>query len=230
MRREEHATFLIFIFGRTCDNYGSVNHSRSLGGMAGGRPPSGRDEEWPGVCRAFLHCFSQARLEGESGSKLAGEGTWDDGAARVDEAERLEEAGGGGKGVGDVDVVVGAVVGAVGHIERLVEQRDGVAVVNRDGVGDTGVEREEHLTAVGLVSNLAAAPRSKAILVKRGGGGLPTRGSRDRCLGSGGKSHEGVRTLFRTAQDSGRGVPLAPPPPPDTDSYPTHTTAHGPAR
>ncbi len=58
------------------------------------------------------------RSEGESGSELAGEGTWDDGAARVDEAERLEEAGGE---IGDVDVVVGAVVGAVGDVERLVE-------------------------------------------------------------------------------------------------------------
>src|SRR5258707_15005929 len=91
----------------------------------------------------------RSRSEGESGSELAGEGTWDDGAARVDEAERLEEAWGFDKGIGDVDVVVGAVVGAVGHVERLEEQGDGVSIVDLDGIGDTGVELEEHLTVVG---------------------------------------------------------------------------------
>ena len=110
------------------------------------------------------------RSEGESGSELAGVGTWDNGAARVDEAERLEEAGGV---IGDVDVVVGAVVGAVGHVERLVEEGDVVAFVDRDGVGDTGVQLEERQAVVGVVGDLPAGPGAKAVLVIRGGGGVP---------------------------------------------------------
>ena len=77
-----------------------------------------RAKKKPSFRWASIGTVMRERSEGESGSELAGEGTWDDGAARVDEAERLEEAGGE---IGDVDVVVGAVVGAVGDVERLVE-------------------------------------------------------------------------------------------------------------
>lgn len=77
-----------------------------------------------------------SRLEGEASSELSGEGAWNYRAAGVDEAERLEEAG---FVVIDVDVVVGAVVGAVGDVECLVEEGDVVSVVDGDGLADASI-------------------------------------------------------------------------------------------
>ena len=145
-------------------------------------------------------------LEREADSKLAGEGAWHYGAAWVDEAKRLEEAGGG---VGDIDVVVGAVVGAVGHVERLIEELDVVAVVNGDGVRETSIELHEGQTVVRVVADLAAGTRAKAALVVGSeGGGLG--GIRcDGCLCGVEVGHVGLRAFLLAGKDGGVWVAAA---------------------
>ena len=142
-------------------------------------------------------------LEGESSSKLACERPRNDRARRVDEAEGFEEAG---AGVRDVDVVVGPVVGAVGDIESLEEEGDVVAIVNRNGLADSGIKLSEGLTMVGVVGDLAARSGAEALLVEGREAGLLSGIGGNGSFGCVEIVHISLRSFLGAGEDGGVGI------------------------